>query len=313
MEPRAEFAKEPKPGRPRGARARPRWMRSIYANVIAGAGVPAFLLLLFGCAMPFFLQDSMMYFPRKYPGDPPAAENPAPPWFAYTTADGVRQWGYRVDPPAGAPEPPAEAPGAWLVFYGNATLAVEMADVFEPAVREIGCTVYIVDYRGYGFNEGRPNEKNLTNDALGAYDSLEAEGAFENGVGVIGHSMGAAVGLALAGARPVDRLLLVSPFTSVRELAREYLPLPLAVVARNDWPNKDRLQALLNRPESERPASIGLMHGARDEIIPVSMGRDLAALAPDTIQLKVYDSAMHNDIFAWCEDELAAFMKDGHW
>lgn len=288
-------------------------MRSAYANWIAGLGVPAFLIALFGFGMPFFLQDSMMYFPRQYSGPRPSAENPDAPWFAYTTADGVRQWGYRVDPPPGAPEPAADMPAAWLVFYGNATLAVEMADVFEPLSAVTGCTVYIVDYRGYGFNEGRPNETTLTHDALGAYDTLKEEGAFEDGVGVIGHSMGAAVGLALAGERPVDRLLLISPFTSVRELAREYLPLPLALVARNDWPNKDRLQALLQRPEGERPSSIGLMHGGRDEIIPVSMGRDLAKLAPETIQLKVYDNAMHNDIFAYTGEAMLSFMKNGHW
>lgn len=313
MEPSAEAVRENDPARPPEAKGRPRWMRSTYANVFAGAGVPAFLLLLFGVGLPVFLQDSMMYFPRKYAGDPPAAQDPEPPWFAYTTADGVRQWGYRVDPPPGAPEAPADGVGAWLVFYGNGSLALEMADIFEPVAREIGCTVYIVDYRGYGYNGGRPNEKNLTNDAVGAYDSLKAEGALEGGVGVIGHSMGSAVALALAGERPVDRLLLVSPFTSVRAMAREYLPLPLAVVARNDWPNEARLEALVARPEDGRPASIGLMHGAQDEIIPVAMGRELAALAPKVIQMKVYDRAMHNDIFDSCEDELLAFMKDGNW
>lgn len=269
------------------------------------------LLLLLALGRPLLMQDEFMYFPRRYASAPPRPGSPSLPFAPYTTADGRTQWGYRIEPPPGAPAVPEGLPAFYLVFYGNASLAEEMAPVFDVLARETGCGFFIVDYRGYGFNEGKPSERGMTDDAIGAYDTLKSQGDLDHGAGVIGHSMGAAAALALAEARPVDRLALLSPFTSVRALARAIMPWPLAQLARNDWPNDRRLAAILHRPAGERPAAIGLIHGERDEIIPASMSRTLAALPGGGLELKVYDRAMHNDIFDYALDDLARFLRGG--
>lgn len=274
-----------------------------------GIGLPLLVFAAFALMLPSLLQDYLMYFPRRYEGAPPGPSAPYSRFETYTTADGLTQWGQRVDAPPGAPQVPADLPGLYLVFYGNGALASEMAFFFRPLAFGTGCGFFIVDYRGYGFNSGRPTESGLTADAIGAYDTLKAAGAFERGVGVIGHSMGAAAALALAEVRHVDRLLLISPFTSIRDMARETMPLPLALIARDGWPNERRLAALLARPAGERPSSIAILHGANDEIIPVAMGRRLASLPGPPIELRVYENCGHNDIFDEAGSDVARFIR----
>jgi uncharacterized protein len=270
---------------------------------------PTFLILtLFAFATPVMFQDLMMYFPRRYSMSAPAQGGPFAP---YTTTDGLTQWGYRVSPTRGAVGVGEGLPAFYLVFYGNASLATDMAPLFEHIANHTGCSFFIVDYRGYGFNPGKPNERGMTADAIGAYDTLKAEGAFERGVGVIGHSIGAAVAVALAEARPVDRMLLISPFTSVGAMARATVPWPLSRLARNDWPNDERLARLLARPEDERPAAIGLIHGERDEIIPASMSRELAALPGGNMELHIHERAMHNDIIDFALNDVVRFLRGG--
>jgi hypothetical protein len=261
--------------------------------------------------VPVFFQDSLTYFPRRYPGSPPAEVSPGPGFHAYQTADGLQQWGYRIDPSAGAPSVPEGLPHFYLVFYGNGSLASEVAMFFDYFSRKTGCGFFIVDYRGYGFNPGRPSERGLTHDALGAYDMLKAGGDFEKGIGVIGHSLGGAVSISLAEKRHVDRMLLLSTFTSVRDVARETMPLPIAMVVRNDWPSEQRLGSILRRPADQRPSAIGLIHGARDEVIPAHMSRRLAELPNKGIELLIIDRAAHNDIFDFAADNVVDFLQ-GH-
>lgn len=285
------------PGSPEGAtaaaisatrRARVRWIR--------GIGIPLLLFTGIAFALPHMLQDYLMYFPRRYQGKPPGPVSLFSRFEPYTTADGLAQWGQRIYPPPGAPHLPAQLPDVYLVFYGNGSLASEMGFFFAPIAVETGAGFFIVDYRGYGFNPGRPTEAGLTADAIGAYDTLKAAGTFQRGVGVIGHSMGAAAALALAEVRHVDRLLLIAPFTSIRDMARETMPLPVALIARDGWPNERRLAGLLARPDGERPSAIAILHGARDEIIPVGMGRRLASLPGPPVELRVLENSGHNDL-----------------
>ncbi len=296
-------SKQP-PGTPNGTSGRALGLRI----GLAVLGILVFLLVLPALGLPLLFQDSLTYFPRRYDGEAPSEEFGSP-FRLYRTADGIDQWGYRIDPPAGAPAVSEGLPDFYLVFYGNGSLSAEVAEVFEYFAQQTGCGFFIVDYRGYGFNAGRPSERGLTDDALGAYDTLEAAGDFRRGVGVIGHSLGGAVSIALAEKRHVDRLLALSTFTSVRDVARETMPAPVAMIVRNDWPSEQRLKQILSRPADERPSAIGLIHGARDEVIPVEMSRRLARLPGEGIELLIHPQASHNDIFEYVAPEIIGFLK----
>jgi hypothetical protein len=273
-------------------------------------------LILMGCSV-VLLQNKMIYFPSRYPASFRPGEGALAGFHPYTTADGRKQWGFLIEPAKRAEADSGaetgdrasgrgEGPEFYLVFYGNASSAMGEADFYEGLARRTGRGFFIVDYRGYGFNDGKPSEEGLVADALGAYDTLKAEGRFERGVGVIGQSLGGGVAFALAVERPVDRLVTISAFTSIDDMARIAVVWPLYHFAWNHFPNDARLKELLGRPPDRRPARITLFHGRRDEVIPFWMGERLAATPGEGLTFHPVERAMHNDIPSYILDDLAA-------
>ncbi len=62
-----------------------------------------------------------------------------------------------------------------LWFHGNAGNLSQRAELMLELAR-IPAQVFIVDYRGYGRSEGRPNEKGLYRDARAAWRYLTEDG-----------------------------------------------------------------------------------------------------------------------------------------
>jgi hypothetical protein len=122
---------------------------------------------------------------------------------------------------------------------------------------------------------------------------------------VLGHSLGAAAALQLASEREVAQVVLLAPFTSMLEMARRTVGRPLAQFLRHRFDNRARLAEVLERFPATR---VTIIHGTRDEIIPVSMGRELAASAPDRIEYLELPDADHNSLALFHEEEIYARM-----
>ncbi len=269
------------------------------------------LLVAVKLLVPALIQDRIAYGPRRYLNRPTVTTLPGSGFEKYTAADGREQWGFRITAPANGMKPAEGLPQFYIVLYGSGSIATEWVLMCSALAVKTGCSFFIVEYRGFGFNDGNPSRRGVTNDAIGAYDTLKAQGALDDGVGVIAHSLGTGVTLALAEARPVDSMILASSATSLREAAWHSRPWPIAMLAREDWPTERRLRKLMNRPPAERPRFIALLHGERDRGIPADMSRRLAAIAPDEIQLRIYDEANHNDIFDFAQDDIEQLIRDG--
>ncbi|MBY6187724.1 alpha/beta hydrolase [Marinobacter hydrocarbonoclasticus] len=110
-------------------------------------------------------------------------------------------------------------PSAILYFGGNA----EAVHFSGPELAEAipGCTLYLVNYPGYGGSAGEPNETSLNAAALAVYDQIGIEHA---SVSLIGRSLGASVAMALSTHRPIQRMALITPFDSLVALASEHYP-----------------------------------------------------------------------------------------
>lgn len=262
-------------------------------------------------AFQMLMQDRLVYVSRRYISPPAMMALPGSSFTRYTSGDGREQWGFRIDAPPSAPSPPDGLPAFYLFFYGRGALAVNNAPICSQLALTTGASFFIVEYRGQGFNEGPPGASGFLADAVGAYDTLEAQGAFERGVGVIGHSMGVGVSLALAEVRPIDRMILVSGSTSLIDSARLRTPWPVGLLLRDDWPNERRLRSLVQRPVTGRPAAIAILHGGRDELVPVDMAHRLAEASGGLAGLRVYPRAAHNDIFNFALNDIARFMRGG--
>jgi len=118
--------------------------------------------------------------------------------------------------------------------------------------------VFLMHYRGYGGSSGRPSEKALFSDALALFDKVHPK--FPE-VEVIGRSLGSGVAVYLASQRPVERLVLVTPFDSVQEIAAAQFPFfPVR------WLLLDKYESWRFAPSVTAPTLI--IAAEDDEVIP---------------------------------------------
>ncbi len=233
-------------------------------------------------------QQERITFPApRYPLPSPQAAGIAHgESVSVTTADGVtlRGWYLQPSPPVQDSE---RAPGL-IWFYGNyetvGTLASLIGQLRPPAT-----AVLILDYRGYGTSDGKPTEKGLYLDAEAAWTYLSnREEVDPNRISVYGRSLGSVLALYLSESKPVRSVVLDSPFTSARDMAKIHYWYVPRFMLRLKLDNLSRARQL-NAP-------LLVLHGSEDDIVPTWMGKAVAE-ASDDGQLIVYDGAGHNDIY----------------
>lgn len=223
------------------------------------------------------LLDGLIFFPdRDVPATPPAGIEER----TFTASDGVRLHAWAAGP--------ADAPATLLWSHGNGGNIAGRVDV-QRALAARGVAVLAYDYRGYGRSEGEPSEEGVHRDVLAAYDHLRARGVDARRIVAFGESLGAAVSVRLATERPCAALVLVSPFTTLADVARvHYGPLGLLAGSRFD---------ALSRIGSLRVPLL-VAHGDRDEIVPFALGVRLFEAAPEPKRFLRVEGAHHNDVFA---------------
>jgi uncharacterized protein len=184
----------------------------------------------------------------------------------------------------------AKAPqGALLYFHGNGGDLSEWGDI-APDLVSRGYHVLMVDYRGYGKSVGARTQATLLADALIAYDSLRAAVSSTLPVAVFGRSLGTGLASYVASQRPVDRLLLETPYRSLAGVAQGRFPwLPVRWLMRFPMSTETFLQ--------EVSVPVYLIHGTSDQTIPVSHSRYLEQrLPPEQGHYVEIPGGHHNDL-----------------
>ena len=125
------------------------------------------------------------------------------------------------------------------------------------------------------------------------------------GMGVMGHSIGAAAALDLAVAHPPRHLVLVSPFTTLEAMARRAVGWPLCLLLLDRFDNSARMAELAALPD---PPRVDIIHGAADDIVPFAMGRDLAGAFPAIARFHEVANADHNLILMSAEPLMIRLM-----
>jgi pimeloyl-ACP methyl ester carboxylesterase len=149
-------------------------------------------------------------------------------------------------------------------------------------------TSYLVAYRGYGASTGRPSQRALTSDALALVDEA-ARLHPDASVDVVGRSLGSGVAMQVAARRPVERLVLVTPFDSLAATAGDLFPrLPVRHLIADRWDS-----AAIARDVA---AEILVLRAGRDELVrPARTDALLAVLPPSTTVVDLPD-ADHNNL-----------------
>lgn len=219
--------------------------------------------------------DRLIFFPDPIVGDPP----PGVTERSLKTDDGVLLHAWY----AGSPR--AETTLVWS--HGNAGNIAWRADVLL-ALAARGVNVLAYDYRGYGRSKGRPSEAGVYRDAEAALDSELATGVSASRIVCFGESLGGAVSIRLASRRPCAAVIVVSAFTSLRDVARfHYGSLAVLTGARFD---SAALVGKLGVP-------FLAVHGDRDTIVPYELGERLFRMAAEPKRFLAVAGAGHNDIF----------------
>ena len=256
-------------------------------------GVPAYL---------FFTQHSMIYHPRHYFDREEQGIK-----LAYSTSEG-RQFAYYIPPDAAGEQAPERL---WVMFPGNASLALDWLDFVKryPGRRD---GFLLVDYPGYGRCEGSASPDSIEESAEAAFDQLAKRlhagpAGLDSNLGVVGHSLGCAAALDFAVKHPADCVVLVAPFTTLRDMARRTVGWPLCWLLRHNFDNRARLAALAAR---EHPPRVTILHGSDDEVIPVAMGCELASEFRRMTVFHPVPGATHNTILVRARAEIFSAMQN---
>jgi len=217
----------------------------------------------------FFAQRHLMYFPT-----PPVPGGSAEVEILPSENEQLKIW--------------IVSPGrdrALLYFGGNAEDVYYNADSFRKTLP--GHSVYLVNYRGYGGSSGTATEQNLFADALNIHDEIISR---HSGVSVIGRSLGSAVAAYLASQRPVEKLVLVTPFDSAVAVGQGLFPLyPVSLLLRDRYESIKYVVQIM--------ADTLIISAEKDRVIPARHTASLAgAFPPAQLEQVVIKNAGHNNL-----------------
>lgn len=229
------------------------------------------------CGLAWAFQERLVWFPGPPPTTDPGRYGLEFEDVTLTTSDGVDLHAWFL---------PGDAKRAVMISHGNGG-TIENVIHIAKAFREMGASVLLYDYRGYGASTGTPSEEGTYRDAEAAFDWLLAKGFAADQITVYGHSLGGAVSIGLTTRRPVSSLIVENTFTSLADIgAKAYPFLPVRRLSRIHYDSIARAPNITARTL--------VVHSFGDELIPIDMGRRLHdALGGDKQFLET--SGGHND------------------
>ncbi len=231
------------------------------------------------------LEGQLIYFPARVTGDGPplrvdGAASVEEVWLE--TGDGLRIHGVRALAADGFAD--------LIFFHGNAGNLYDRLYNVAGLVGS-GFNVLIIDYRGYGKSDGAPSEKGLYADGLAALDYLAREqGIDPTRVVLFGRSLGSTVAIELATHASVGALVVESAFTGMQDMARVHYSWLPGIVLRG---LRHEFDSLAKVPGLRAP--VLYVHGDRDAIVPLEMGRRLYEASPEPKEWLEIPGAGHND------------------
>ncbi|MCB2214584.1 alpha/beta hydrolase [Desulfofustis glycolicus] len=231
--------------------------------------------------------SAALFFPRREPRNAPPAGAVD---LDVTAADGRSRLGCRCH------VSDSSAPTI-LFFHGNGE-TVSDYDGTGSSFTAVGLNFVIASYRGYGWSSGEPSVTAMIQDSGAVFDSVQLwclAQSFTGPLLVMGRSLGSVSAIDLAYHRSADikALIIESGFADALPLL-ESLGCPcreLSITEDECFNNRAKITAI------ELPTLI--LHGARDQIIPVAEAEVLQAESgARNKQFQVVPGADHNSLMA---------------
>jgi uncharacterized protein len=280
--------------------ARNRGFIQLRPRKITRAVVGVCLLLLAALSILYFRQHSMVYHPRPYDESYAYAFPADGVEINYTVAT-AKYCAYYI--PGSAPFPKR----LWLAFCGNGSLALDWTTILREYPYN-GDAFLLIDYPGYGKNGGYATIASTRASVDAALQALSERLKLSEDqltLCTIGHSLGAAVALDFATHHRVQKVVLISPFTTLREEAAAMLGGWVARLLIESYDNRANLTEVARLNPA---AYIAIFHGTRDQVIPVRMGRELAREFP-FVEFFAIEDADHVSVLNHAHDRIIDWMN----
>jgi pimeloyl-ACP methyl ester carboxylesterase len=248
------------------------------------------------------VQHRLIYFPRRLQAVslPPGVER------ILSQSNSDRQTAYYLPASQDHSSPPDRL---WILFGGNAALALDWLP-FVSRYKGRPAAFLLFDYPGYGECEGRASPDSIQNSLIKCLRSLAERLGMPvqeliDRTSLVGHSLGAAVALQFACRFPVHKIILLAPFTTMLEMAKRTVPFPFYYLLLHRYDNVAILDKLTS---SKAKPQVVIMHGSKDEIVPLSMAKSLALRYSGQIIFHEIDGADHNSVIDLAEEEIYGIM-----
>jgi pimeloyl-ACP methyl ester carboxylesterase len=189
---------------------------------------------------------------------------------------------------------------ALIYFGGNSEDITDNISQLEALFKNY--TVFLINYRGYGKNQGKPTEQGLFSDAIAIYDQLVKR---YSSISLMGRSLGSGVAVYLASRRNVEQLFLLTPYDNLAEVAQTHYPyFPTRYLV------KDRFDSSSYAKNITAPTLI--VTAELDQVIPVKHSEKLRdELTQASVNYHLIAGAEHNNLtsFPVYREVVEAFIR----
>ena len=223
------------------------------------------------CLLLYVMQRQLIYMPTPSPGNLSIDSE-----FIQSEQEQIKVLNLNKD-----------KPNAILYFGGNAEDVSGNIESFKNIFDT--STIYLVNYRGYSGSTGSPSERANYADALNIYDHVRSKHA---SISIIGRSLGGGIATYVAVKREVDKLVLVAPFDSVEQIAKQIYPIfPVSIMLKDKYDSYSRAHLI--------EAKTLVIIAEHDEIIPrKNSDRLVSRLNKQHTKVSIIPDATHNAIDA---------------
>lgn len=227
----------------------------------------------------FFMQGRMVF--PSWAVVPHGPLRPGTEQLSIDRPDGSRLHGLYIPPTS-----PASSDTLILVFPGNASNAQALAELTADILPDHPVAAFY--YRGYAPSTGTTAATHLLEDAPLVFD-LVSERYRPRRIIALGQSLGTGVASGLAPQRRLAGLILVTPFDSLKAVARQAQPLlPVSLLFRHDMDSTAALRG--------NPTPVAIIAAERDTLVRPERTQGLRRAVSNPVFDVTIPGTGHNDV-----------------
>jgi hypothetical protein len=233
------------------------------------------------CLFMYLIQRSLLYVPRVYDSASVDQRAKSEGLVRWTDASGSNIGFKRL-----ATQQPSQ--GIVMITYGNGSIATDCAHYADDIQNITNFDVYILEYPGYEDRPGAPTQASLFAAAAEALQTLPANKPLY----LVGESLGTGVASWLAGTftNRIAGVILISPFSSVADVAQHRYPiLPVRLLIEDPFKSRDYLMNYHGK--------VGITVDGRDTVVPEKFGLRLYNGYNGPKKLWEYPNGGHCEIY----------------